>query len=70
MKIKVMNYPRTFSFDTKEKLPPFKYGCSVRTAIVQKQLAKITYNVLHVPKDFIVERVRKTATGETWHLGS
>ncbi len=72
-KIKVIDYPATFTFKTDVKLlPKFKYGCKVRDAILLEQLKnqKIA-SPNHEYEDYTVEKVVKTHDGgENWYLGS
>jgi hypothetical protein len=70
MKITIVKYPKTFSFETDKKLPRFKYGCDTRTSIVQDELSKIRYKAPHAPEDFIVESIDETPDGEIWEFGS
>lgn len=69
--IMIKGYPFDLAFKTKKALPPFKYGCRVRTALAHKALAKDQREIsCHLPADFIVEQIEKTSVGEVWHLGS
>jgi len=68
--IQVKSYPLDLTFKIKVKLPPFIYGCDVRTKIIQKKLTTSFYSASHRPNDFIVEEIEKTEFGEIWHLGS
>jgi hypothetical protein len=76
MKIKIFHYPKTFTFEIEQVLPPFPddseaCSCEVRTEIFRQEVAKIDYDVQHAPDDFFVEQVIPTRTGgEIWNIGS
>jgi hypothetical protein len=60
-------------FKTGRKLPPFKYGCPIRTKIVRQFLAQgpiVGAMEAHGPQDFIVESILPRPGGEVWFLGS
>lgn len=71
MRIQINNYPSTFSFHTRKKLPEFEYGCQTRVTILHKKMNKLKPDSpYHSYEDFTVEVVYKTPDGEIWQLGS
>ena len=71
MKIIVTDYPATFSFETEEKLPKFKFDCPVRTKIVQQQIIEQKIeSPYHEPEHYMVENIIPFEGGEIWELGS
>lgn len=71
MKITIIDYPTTFSFNIEKKLPKFHYGCSVRSQILHEQLVYNQIETLcHDPLDYIVEEIIPIKGGEIWELGS
>ena len=82
MKITVVDYPCTFSFEVSVVLPAFKYGCKTRGLLLAEAMKdqKID-SPMHGYEDYVVEDIErfdkngKTAWGkkvvaEKWHLGS
>ena len=71
MRIIINEYPCTFSFDTEENLPKFKYGCRTRTKIVRQQIIRQQIETpFHEPSDYCVEEIFPFNGGEIWELGS
>jgi hypothetical protein len=67
----VTDYPSTFSFHTKEKLPRFKFDCPVRTRIIQEELVKQKIETpYHEPNHYMVEEITRFEGGEIWGLGT
>jgi hypothetical protein len=70
-KIEVPFYPQSFSFFINMSLPPFKYGCKVRTGIVRVMMEKLKVkSPNHFYDDYVVEEVYKESNKEIWALGS
>lgn len=65
-----IDYPLHINFETRAKLPRFKYGCPVRTKLLHKALEGCLYSAPHEDKNFIVEKVEKREGREIWHVGS
>lgn len=72
MKVTIKDYPETFTFETKAKLPLFnKKHCRKRDGVLHRALALLNINSpLHAYGDYTVESVQKTKDGEVWELGS
>lgn len=71
MKIKVLDYPETFSFETDVVFPKFEYGCEVRGAELLKALrAQQIDSYFHRYEDYVVEIVTVRDGVEHWILGS
>lgn len=72
--ITICEYPQTFTFKTKKKLPPFKYGCEVRTKLAHDAMKR--YKVSspsHSYCEYVVEEVCTAhflPNQEYWYLGS
>ena len=70
-KIKIIDYPESFGFETSEKLPDFKYGCEKRSKILEKKMQLLDIkSPNHEYSDYIVETVHKFENYEYWYLGS
>jgi hypothetical protein len=69
MLIAIFFYPATFSFETKEKLPPFKYECKRRQELLLFQLYLQRINSpWHTYEDYKITHVIKTNKGEIWGI--
>lgn len=75
-RIQIKEYPDTFEFNIRTKLPKFKNGkgfkyCDIRNELLYKYLKKLNINSpYHHYGDYVVEVVTKTSDGEIWQLGS
>ena len=72
MLIWIEHYPTKMKFMVRGKLPPFKYGCPTRTALLIKQLQKEKVDTWQSYDCFIVEKIIRHHGGkdETWLVGS
>lgn len=72
IKVTVKNYPATFDFPACLPLPPFEYGCKVRTRLVQEAMRiQRIESRNHLYTDYLVEQIETLPDGsEVWHLGS
>lgn len=72
--ITICDYPQTFSFKTKKELPPFQYGCEIRTKLAQQAMKRHNiYSPCHGWNEYIVEVVdvdTENTNHEYWQLGS
>ena len=73
-KITICHYPQTFSFKTKKELPPFKYGCEIRTKLAEQAMRRHnTHSPCHDYDEYVVEIVdidTEKPNQEFWQLGS
>jgi hypothetical protein len=71
MKIYVVGYPTSFTFDIPGKLPRFDGSCKKRDRILRDAMKRLKVNSPnHAYEDYVVEIVEDTGNGEAWHLGS
>ena len=71
IKVKVLQYPQTFEFETGVEFPPFEYGCKKRCQVLLKELKRQKiHSPMHAYEDYVVEIVKKSKFGENWELGS
>lgn len=72
--ITICVYPQTFTFKTKKELPPFEYGCKVRTKLVQSSMKrKKIPSPCHGYDEYVVEQIATCEfipNEEYWYLGS
>lgn len=69
--ITVVDYPETFSFITRQKLPKFSFDCQTRYKILQKKLRQLNVDsAAHDWKDFNIEQVVEKYGQEFWYLGT
>jgi hypothetical protein len=72
--ITICHYPQTFSFKTKKELPPFEYGCQIRTKLAEQAMRRHNiYSPSHGYDEYIVETVdinTENPNHELWYLGS
>jgi hypothetical protein len=70
----VIDYPETFTFKVRKKMPDFEYGCEVRNKILRLELEK-----QNIPTDFYsyddyaveyVETKLEMPNYEFWYIGS
>lgn len=71
MKVCVIDYPSTFSFNTRAKFPAFKYGCDERARILVQHMARQkVHSPSHAYEDYVIESIEIVDGVEFWHLGS
>ena len=71
MEIKTSGYPKSITFSTDMKLPPFICGCEVRTKILHSELLiQKVKTPLCKHTDYIVNAVEKSTKGELWFTRS
>jgi hypothetical protein len=72
--ITICEYPQTFTFKTRKTLPPFEYGCEVRTKIAQDAMRRHKVSSpSHGYCEYVVEEVCTAEflpNQEYWYLGS
>ena len=73
-KITICEYPQTFTFKTKKVLPPFTYGCKIRTMLAEQAMKRHKiYSPCHGYNEYVVEIVITAGlppNEEYWYLGS
>lgn len=72
--ITICDYPQTFTFRTKKVLPPFSYGCEIRTKLAEQAMKRHKiHSPCHGYNEYVVEIVDTISflpNEEYWHLGS
>lgn len=72
MKISTDGYPAPLEFETEVALPPFEYGCKVRTKLLREKMREQKINSpRHAYDDYVVEVIlQSTKYFEVWGIGS
>lgn len=69
----VQEYPCTFNFKTRKKLPKFRYDCPTRRKILVDAMRRMKIkSPSHLYTDYVVEVIEcyPAENAEVWHLGS
>jgi hypothetical protein len=72
--ITICEYPQTFTFKTKKVLPPFTYGCEIRTKLAEQAMKRHKIDSpCHGYNEYVVEDIKVVPflpNQEYWYLGS